>query len=74
MSSWLQRLNIMPKKCPYQGERVNCPFVQDVHNPNKYVCVECGRQCSVDGLEIRRLLGWLVKWLVRGILLLDLFD
>jgi hypothetical protein len=64
MLSLLQKLNLMPKKCPYQGKRVKCPFVQDVRNPDKYVCLECGRQCSADGVKIGELFWWIVRIII----------
>ncbi len=30
------------KDCPHDCESSHCPFAQDTHNPNRYVCLKCG--------------------------------
>lgn len=64
MFNLLQTLKLKQKSCPNQGQKVQCPFVQDVRNPNKYVCQECGLQCSADGIKLRELLWWIVRGIV----------
>jgi hypothetical protein len=32
--------------CNPQCQQSNCPFEQDPHNPNKYVCRKCGLELS----------------------------
>jgi hypothetical protein len=29
-----------------------CPWVQDAENPNRYVCLKCGKERNIDLLKI----------------------
>ncbi|MGI8504401.1 MAG: hypothetical protein ACR2LR_25200 [Hassallia sp.] len=39
---------MFPKDCPHDCESNHCPFAQDTHNPNRYVCLKCGFDRQID--------------------------
>ncbi|RUS94644.1 hypothetical protein DSM106972_092810 [Dulcicalothrix desertica PCC 7102] len=60
-----------PNKCKYQCQQGSCPFAQDPHNSNKYVCRKCGLKLSVNRFEWSKYLLLAVKLII---LVFGLFD
>lgn len=57
--------------CPHDCESNHCPFAQDTHNPNRYVCLKCGfdREINRHKFDFGSFLWLLVTLLIVGSLL-----
>ncbi|WP_414517400.1 hypothetical protein [Nostoc sp. PCC 9305] len=39
---------ILDKDCHHDCNQNQCPFAQDTHNPNRYVCLKCGVEREIN--------------------------
>ncbi|MBW4554739.1 MAG: hypothetical protein KME59_02140 [Trichormus sp. ATA11-4-KO1] len=39
---------MLEKHCDHDCNQSHCPFAQDVHNPNRYVCLKCGIKREIN--------------------------
>lgn len=57
------------RECTHECEQNRCPFVTDAHNPNRYVCLKCGLERSID----RNDLHWFLLLVITGFVLAIIF-
>ncbi len=39
---------MLQKDCHHDCQQNSCPFAQDTHHPNRYVCLKCGVTRDID--------------------------
>ncbi len=39
---------MLDKDCHHDCNQNQCPFAQDTHNPNRYVCLKCGVEREIN--------------------------
>jgi hypothetical protein len=39
---------MLDKECQHDCNQSYCPFAQDVHDANRYVCLKCGVEREID--------------------------
>lgn len=44
---------MLNKDCHHDCNQNQCPFAQDTHNPNRYVCLKCGIERGINKYSSR---------------------
>ena len=52
----------MDKNC------ILCPWVQDAENPNRYVCLKCGKEKNINRLNIEASI-WFILAAIFGLII-----